>query len=184
MLISDVSASTMYWADPDTLRVDDMGDGRVSWWKWTGLKAGCLLYDKGLASATLLLAYDVTNTRIVKAGTAAYDTDKAGTTNTNITVTFQPKYESYGSPNTKKRYVRFKPDLSKSGDWTLTMKSDNGITTDASTISSGTGSGHYYGDISIPWELDGYNITFQLVNTTSNAVQIYGYSVEVERRAF
>ena len=183
ILVSDPSADTMFWADPDTLRVDDMGDGRVSWWKWTGQNAECLLYDKGLASATLLLAYDSDNTRIVKAGANAYDTDKSAAT-TNITCTFAPKYESYGTPNTKKRYVRFKPDLSKSGDWTLTMKADNGITTDASTISSSTGSGHYYGDISIPWELDGYNITFQLVNTTANAVQIYGYSVEVERRAF
>ena len=51
-------------------------------------------------------------------------------------------------------------------------------------VASSTGSGHYYEDISIPWENDGYNIAFKLTNQTANAVEIYGFSVELEGRVF
>lgn len=185
LLMSDPSASTMWWADPDTLRQDDMGDSTLSWWKWTGQNAKNMIYDYSIASARTVMVYDATNTRLVKNGELAYDTNKAADTNTNIACTLQTKYYSFGTPLQKKKLRRIKVDLSKSGDWTLNFVSDNGTTTSASyTIASATGSGHYYEDISIPWENDGYNIAFKLVNQTANAVEIYGFAVELEGRMF
>lgn len=185
LLMSDPSADTLYWADPDTLRQDDMGDFTMSWWKWTGQNCRIMIYDyDAIGSARQIMAYDGDNGRLVKNGTNAYDT-ATSTTQTNIECTLQPKYDAYGTPTTKKRFVRVKLDISKSGDWTLTMYSDNGVnSSSAYTVESGTGTGHYYTDISIPWELDGNNFTIKLVNKTANSVEIYGFSVMLERRVF
>jgi len=186
LLVSDPSADTLYWGDPDTLRQDDMGDYTLSWWKWTGNNTDIILYDyDAINDSRTILAYDGDNGRIIQNGTDAYDTALNGSTQTNISCTLLTKYYSFGTPNTRKRFIRVKVDLSYSGNWTLTMYSDNGANSaTAYTIASGTGTTHYYEDISIPYELDGYNIAFQLANQTANAVEIYGFSVDYERRVF
>lgn len=184
MLLSFPTNSIILWADPDTLRQDDMGDGRLSFWEWTGLKAIQMLFASGSGDDGLIFAVDSTNRRIVKSGTNGYDTAFNGSTQTAITTTIQTKYESFGVPGQKKCIKRVRPEVSKSGDWTATFYSNDAQNSATATISSGTGTGHYLGDISPPYTLDGYNFSTKLVNATTNTVEVYGISTEIERRAF
>lgn len=171
------------WADPDTTSKDEMGDGRMSFWEWTGLAADQIVYAAGSGDNGYLILHDMDNTRFVRNTTNGYDV-AFDTTETAITTTFQTKYESYGFPMQKKAFKRIKVDMSESGTYTLTLYSNNGDAEVSKTIESGGGSGHHVEDTSIPYTLDGYNLSAKLVNATTNDVEIYGTTVDYTRRAF
>lgn len=184
-VISFPTNDIILWADTDFVRSDPLnaGDATMSFWKWAGLAADEIIYADGAGDSEILILNDPDNNRLVKSTTNAYDT-AFDTTQTNIECTLETSFESEGVPNQKKLYKRVKLDMSKSGNWTLTITGDNGDATATATISSGTGSSHYYADIAIPYTLDGQNISYKLVNQTANAVEFFGSSTEFERRAF
>lgn len=182
-VISFPTNSIILWADPDTLRTDDMGDGRLSFWEWTGLAADQIAYADGSNDSGYLLLWDKTNKRFVHDTSNGYDV-AWDTTQTAITNTLQEKYESFGKPSLKKAFKRVKVEVSKSGNWTLTVYSNNGVANATATIVSSTGTGHYTADISLPYTLDGYNLSYKLVNATTNAVEIYGTTTDQVGRAF
>lgn len=185
VLISFPTNSKMFWADPDTKRSDVMGDGRMSFWDWTGLAANCFAYANGAGDIGNLIALDPTaaSVRFVKNTTNGYDI-AFDTTQSNIVTTCQAKYDSYDTPGNRKSPKRMKIEVSKSGTYTLTFYVDNGRTSIETTIASGTGTGHYIKDVGLPATMDGYNLSIKLVNDTTNAVTIYGFSVGVEKRSF
>jgi len=180
-VISFPTNSAILWADPDTLRQDDMGDGRVSFWKWTGVAVTRFEHANGSGDNGNLIGSE--NTRFIKETTNGYDV-AYDTTQTAITTTLQTKYDSADEPGTRKQLRRVKLDLSKSGEWTLTMGADEAQATATATISSGTGTGHYRADITPPYTLDRYNLSFTLVNSTTNPVEVYGVETEGYGRAF
>ena len=182
LLMSFPTDTKILWADPDTLRKDDMGDGRLSLWDWTGLAADQFVYASGDGDNGYLIGYDSAVSRFVRETADGFDVDFA-TAETAITVTLQTKYDSFGSPGTRKTFKRQKIEISKSGAWTVTFYANDGQLTASATIASGTGTGHYVKNAS-PLKLDGYNLSTRLVNATTNAVAIYGTSTEFERRAF
>ena len=184
-VISFPTSSIILWADTDTAREDQVnaGDAAMSFWKWTGQNAEEIWYSEGAADTEQLILLDATNTRLVKSTADAFDT-AYDTTETNISCTLETSYMSTATPNQKKRYRRVKIDMSKSGDWTFTISGDNGDATATATIESGTGTSHYYADISIPYTLDGQNISYKLVNQTANDVEVFGFSTAFEGRAF
>jgi len=184
-VISFPTDDIILWTDTDTVGEDQLnaGDARISFWKWTGQNAKEIWYSEGSGDTEQLILLDEDNLRLVKSTSNAFDTSYADE-DTNISCTIETSFNSYGMPNQKKKYRRVKMDLSKSGDWTFTMTGDNGDATSTATISSGAGTSHYYADISIPYTLDGQNISYKLVNQTANDVQVFGFSTEFERRAF
>jgi hypothetical protein len=155
----------------------------MSFWKWDGIKATIMYFTAGQNDTDRLIAYDTTGDRFVKSSSNSYDTNFA-TTVVNFTCKLKTKFHSYGIPNQKKLFKRVKFDLSRSGLWTLNMYADNDERNTGVEFYSGTGTGHYYGDVSIPYDMDGYNLSYELTNTTSNDVEVYGFSTEMERREF
>lgn len=184
-VISFPTNDTILWVDPDTLRQDDSdaGEGRVSFWEWTGLAADQIVYGGGAGDNGYLILHDMDNNRFVRNTTNGYDV-AFDTTETAITTTLQTKYSSFGVPGNLKINRRVKVEVSKSGDYTLTMYANNGDSNATATIASGIGTGHYTADISIPYTLDKYNLSYKLVNATVNAVSIYGFATDVDRRTF
>ena len=185
ILVSFPSSDILLWADPDQVKPDELnaGDMMASFWKWTGHAFDEMWYAEGAGDTEQLIAHDMDNNRLVKSNANAYDTNFAGT-NANIACVLETSFSSQGALNTKRHCRRVKIDMSKSGDWTLTLTGDNGDATATATIVSGTGATHHYADVSIPYTLDGQNISFKLANTTANAVEIFGFSVDLDRRAF
>lgn len=184
-VISFPTSDVILWSDTDTVQEDQLnaGEGRLAFWKWTGQNAEEIWYSEGASDTEQLILLDADNLRLVKSSSNAFDTAYNETTS-NFACTVETSFRSDASPNQKKKYRRVKLDLSKSGDWAFTITGDNGDVTATATISSGTGTSHYYADISIPYTLDGQNISYKLVNTTANTVEVFGFSTEFERRAF
>lgn len=182
LVVSFPTDTKIFWADPDTIRQDDMGDGRLSFWDWIGLAADGFVYASGSGDNGYLIGYDSVNSRFTRETTNGYDI-AFDTTETAITTTLQTKYDSFASPGTRKTYKRQKIETSKSGAWTLTFYANDGSLSKAATIASGSGTGHNVKEAS-PLRLDGYNLSTKLVNATNNAVAVYGFSTEFERRAF
>jgi len=182
-LVSFPTNTRLLWADPDTIRTDDMGDGRVSLWEWTGMKATQILVASGDSDNGYLIVYDSAGKRFARATTNGYDI-AFDTTQTAISTTFQSRYDAQKLPGQRKVQRRMVIDLSKSGDWTLTLLADDGVRTAVKTISSGSGSGHYRHDTEIPYPLDGFTLCVKLVNSTTGDVQIHGFTDEMEKRSF
>ena len=182
-LISFPTNTQMLWADPDTVRKDDMGDGRLSFWDWTGLAASQLTYASGSGDNGHLIGWDVTNKRFVRNTAVGYDV-AFDTTETAVTVTLQSKYASDSEPTTKKTVKRIKIEVSKSGTWTATFYANDGQASATATIASGTGTGHYTADILLPYTVDGYNLSVKLVNATTATPVVHGFSTDLERRKF
>lgn len=184
-VISFPTDGIILWADPDTIREDnsDAGEGRLSFWEWTGASVDCWDYASGSGDNGNLLGWDSSDGRILKDSSNGYDV-AYDTTETNVTNTLQLRYDSHGAPGTRKMFKRQKVDISKSGEWTVTLYADEGQRTASRTIQSGTGTGHFVKMYPIPYTLDGRNLSVKLVNATSNAVEMYGVSTESERRVF
>lgn len=184
-LISFPSNDTVLYADPDTLRQDpsDAGEGRMSFWEWTGPAVDCWAYANGFGDNGYIIGYDEDGDRFIRNTSNGYDV-AFDTTQTAITQTFQTKYDSFGAAGVRKVIKRVKVETSESGDWTATFYSNDGDNSASKTISTGSGSGHHIEMVAIPYSVDGYNFSTKLVNATTNAVQIYGITTEVEGRSF
>ena len=184
-VISFPTNDIILWTDTDTVQKDQLnaGDAMLAMWKWTGQDAEEMWYAEGSGDTEQLILLDAANTRLVKESSNAFDT-AYDTTTSNFACTLETSFRSAKNPQTKKKYRRVKVEVSKSGDWTLTMTGDNGDATATATIASGTGTSHYYADVSIPYTLDGQNISYKLVNETDNAVEVFGFATEFDRRAF
>lgn len=184
-LISFPSNDVMLWVDPDTLREDtsDAGEGRVSFWKWSGPAVTCWAYANGAGDNGYIIGFDLDGKRFIRNTTNGYDV-AFDATETAITNTFQTKYESYGAPGVRKVHKRVKVETNESGDWTFTAQANNGDNSASKTISTGTGTGHHIEMVALPYSVDGYNFSVKMVNATTNAVEIYGITVEAAGRTF
>lgn len=180
-VVSFPTNSKILWFDPDTLRQDDMGDGRVSFYEWTGVAVTQFIYATGAGDNGYLIGSE--SDRFIRNTTNGYDV-AFNTTQTAITTTLQTKHMSIGEPAMRKRSRRVKVELSKSGNYTLTMYANEGQVSASDTIASGSGSGHYIADETLPYTMDGYNVGFKLVNGTTNTVEIYGFAFDVSGRTF
>ena len=174
--------SNRYKFDPDSVREDDLGDGIVSIWKYTGSTTiENSIYFDGDGDNSKLIGigqgrfYETENGKY-------YDEDGAG--NIDITIDYKSKDLSFGEFGLKKNYNRIKPDVEKAGDYTLTLLSDHESDNIAVTLASETGPGQYTEDVSVPYEIDGKDLTLRLQNTSSVYAAIYGFALNVARRVF
>ena len=175
--------TNLYKFDPDTVREDDMGDGIVSIWKYN--------YPTIVAENFISFSGDNDTGSLIGIGQdylreleTSYYSDEDGAGNVNIAVDVKTKDISFGQFGLKKNYTRIKPDIEKAGDYTFTMYADHENTNISVTMASGTGSGHYTEDISIPYTIDGKDLTLRFQNTSSVFAAIYGIALEVARRVF
>ncbi len=175
------SESTILVWDPDSFRRDTDGDGVVSFYKQTAIRADRIEWwsddDKKL------YCLDRTAELIIELETAnGWDLDSAAT----VDFIVKPRRMQAGAPQTKKRWGRLRVDISASGAWTFDMEADDGATSSTGfQIASGTGGGHYEQEIGpVPYELDGRDFTFQLRNNTVNRPKVYLVVLDPKRRKY
>lgn len=174
------SDSVVLWGDPDTMRPDDYGEGIMSWWKYTGIRADRLAWQDGDGDDLALVAVDNSTPQVIQLENGnAYDLSS-----TAITMKAKTKAHTLGEFQTRKVLTRVKPKVSQSGRWTFTMYSDDDTENVSVTLQSGSGSGFYSQDISVPYSLDGKNIAFYLENATTNAATVRGVALEFSTRSF
>ncbi len=175
------SNNVMLWFDPDTYRVDDMGDGRVSFFKFTGITVSGMSWHYGGDDDGYLLGWQNIGGRIIK---RLQNGNYYDGTSTDIATVFQSRDVSHDTPLLKKRSVRAKVDTSKSGTFAFRVYDEYSQNYVEATLDSGTGAGHFHYDISIPYTMDGMTNSYYLSNTGSVDVTIYGFAVETAGRVF
>lgn len=175
------SDGVVLWSDPDTLRTDDYGEGALSWWKYTGIRADRFEWQDGDGDDLAFVAVrNGENPDVIQLETSA----ECDLTSTAITMKAKTKAFSFGEFQTRKVLTRVKPKVSQSGRWTFTMYSDDDTESVSLTLQSGSGSGFYAQDISVPYSLDGKNLAFCFEHGTTDAATVQGVALEFARRSF
>jgi hypothetical protein len=169
------------WFDPDTLRTDDRGDGRVSFFKFTGMVVDVMNWHSGGADDGYLLGAQNSGSRVIRRLDNGNYYDG---TSTDIAVVVQTKDYSETEPLRKKRYTRTKIDTSKSGDFTYRIYDEYSQNYVEATAESGTGTGHYHREFTIPYTIDGNTFSQYLANTSSVDVSVYGFAIDAIGRKY
>jgi hypothetical protein len=190
----------LLWADPDSLRQGAGNDQqevalrikeldqeqRVSWYKWTGYRVDKMLWAYGAGDNGYILGIDAARNLIYRLDREnGYDETSTGTV--AVTLDMKSKYLSFGAFQTYKKITRFKPDLKGVGNWSFIMSADNAwstLTTDVTVALVSTAADHWSTDISVPYQMDGKTIAFELITATTNPKAIYGLSADVELRRY
>jgi hypothetical protein len=173
--------------DPDTFRMTDMGDGRVSFYHWTGYRADQFIPCIGYGDTGYLLGTDNSTTnKIVRCEYGAYDNLGAATA---IDMKIQTKYFSSESLGMQQRWGIVKPlvgevSAATGSNYTITFYSDYADQNVAATVVATVGSGIYSSWIRLPYYTDGKNLSFHLRHNSVTSAKLYGYSFEFEGRVF
>lgn len=178
--LSFPSDSVVIWSDPDTVRDAEYGEGAMSWWKYTGIRADRFAWQTGDGDDLAFVAVDNSTPQVIQLENGnPYDL-----ASTAITMKAKTKAHAFGEFQTRKVLTRVKPKVSQSGKWTFTMYSDDDTESVSLILQSGSGSGFYSQDVSIPYSLDGKNLSFYLENATVNAASVSGIALEFVKRSF
>lgn len=171
-------------ADPDTFRVDSAGNGVVSFFKFTGYKSNKFLHESGAGDNGYLLA-------LVDEDPPAIDRCDNGVTDggTAISMTAKTKFYNFTGFQYHKFLGRFKPKIKQvsaatGSSHTLNYYSEDGVKTALTSLSVSVGSGFYSTDISLPYSMDGKNISFEMYHNGPTSAGLIGYAVELVNRRF
>lgn len=192
--ISFPSESTTFTFDPDTYRTsavgDDIGEGKVSFFKFTSHQVASYQYCQGADDTGYLLGIgidDDSDPCLVRCDTGTQD--NLGTA-ANITMKVQTKYLSFMGFQLRKLIKRIKIKLDKAtaragDDHTFIMYADDGTQSKSITIETTVGaSGYYEEDITPPYTMDGKNLSLYLEHSGSTSAGLVGYAIDVEKRSF
>ena len=176
--------------DPDTFRYNDMGDGRVSFFKYSNYRVDQFLYEDGAGDHGYLLGISnsasTTAAMIVKLDNDTFD--NLGTTAT-VSARLQTKYYSFGDDGAVKRYTRFKPIIAEvasvtSAAHTLTIYADSGKKSAVATLTIAKGTGYWATDMGFPYTVDGRNLSFDIRHAQLLGTRLVGYSLGFEKRYY
>ncbi len=171
-------------ADPDTFRTDGAGNGVVSFYKFTGYKSNKFIYQSGAGDNGYLLALvDEDPPRIDRCDNGLQDGS------TPIQMTIKTRFYSFTGFQYHKFMGRFKPKVkqvsSSTGSYhVLNYYSEDGIKAASTYLTVTTGSGFYSRDISLPYSMDGKNISFEMYHDGPTSAGLIGYAVELANRRF
>jgi hypothetical protein len=160
--------------DADTYRTDSMGDGRVSFFKFpsyavynfiqeeTGLGPGRMLamkLDPGSTNLVMLFELNVDGLHV---DANAYASD------TPFSMVAQTPYLSFSGGGFEKLYGRVKPELGDVGSYSLAIEADDGLRVDNIPITTNGTGGIYTEDITLPYFLDGKNLSVKIEGADGN----------------
>jgi hypothetical protein len=188
--LSFPSASIVLWSDPDTFRRDDLGDGRVSFFKFKTYKVMHFIYNSGAGDDGLLYAIVDINPSpyILKCDTGTVD-DLDGSSSTAIDMKVQTKYFSLGgfmgSSCNQRLKVKFKEVASAVGqNHTLTMYAQDGDVSESVTVKVTVGSKYYIYETPFPYTLDGRVISIEIRHNLGISTTLTGIAMAFRKRRF
>lgn len=181
--------STVLVFDPDTFRLDDVGDGRVSFYKWLAYAPKQWSYHGGGGDDGKLLYYD---TQLNEDDVSAtYDNLSGAAT---INMQFRTKLFSFGENQVVKCYNTVIPKvgdvagIATTDDALYTFKmiteDEDGGASSVATLTAGSGTGIHQQDITVPYTMDGKLISFFVGQDTQFSGKIYSFSVDVRKRRY
>lgn len=185
-----ISYMGMYWVsfpsqsivlafDPDTIRQDELGELRVSFWKFTNITTYRFDHFKGDGDNGYLVGTDGTD--LIRLDNGNFFDES----NTSIPVSVKTKEYTWGDPFRKKTYSRMKIDVLQSEDWDVELTADEVTNTREFVMNSfGPENEHHIEDVSMPHQVDGRSLAVQLANDTVHNVKIFGFSVDIAMRRY
>lgn len=159
--------------DPDTIRSDSAGDGRVSFYR----------YSYAVAHFLPCLGADDTGALLGASGGSIsrleYGQDDDGEP---VTMRVRTKLYGFSEIGQRKVYSRLKPELSRAGLYTIQLRSDT-TWSGPFEIDSGTGDGTHSEEVNVPYAIDGRRIGMELVHVGPGA-RLIGVHLGYSARAF
>ena len=174
--------------DPDTFRTDDMGDGKVSFYKFTGYTvhqwADCNGADD---TGYLLAAVDQSSPYIARCDYGTQDNITGSAANIDMKV--QTRYMSFDNFQTPHLYGRMKVKVKEVSAHAgkrhkVTVYRDDNDEHIHDIIEVPKGTDYYSKDIRIPYNIDGKMISVELRHNASTLATFIGFSLEVEERVY
>ena len=168
--------------DPDTLRLDDMGDGRVSFQKWTSYYARQILHNQGGGDDGYLILLGDNYT--ARGDNLAYDNITA---TTPINMEMQTKLFPFGGEETTKNFTRAKAKIGNVSTPAgveyefkfLTLDASNGL-----LLNALVGTGAVSRDISVPYQMDGKQISMYVKHNTTFDARVDTLSIDSRKRRY
>lgn len=186
VLFSFPTNSRILEFDPDTSRTDSMGDGRVSFFKHTGVDVSQFQWHSSSDDNGLLLGIDNTNVYYLQLYNGTADNIDATAT---ISYDVQSKYyhfDSYHTPKIFRRPVFRVADVSAAGgaDYAIKLFTQNQYeeASSTATLTASVASGIHAASVGVPPNMDGYNFGFGVQHDTRYHAKFFGVSLEVEER--
>ena len=186
--ISFPSNSVTLVADPDTIRQDEDGDFRLSFYKHTGFRVDQFLDFRGTGDTGAMQTMDHNKNFMLRMNTGEKD---IATTSVTITAKFQSRYHDFGNQLTDKAYEMFKPlvgDVSQTQGVNYTLKfytrSRYGFASSSAVLTASVSSGIHTEDLTIPPDQDGKNLGVYMEHDYKTEAKFIGYSVAVEEKPF
>lgn len=186
-LISFPSNSIVLTCDLDTIRVDEVGDRRISFYKFTSYKVNQFIYNNGYGDNEYLLGIvDQDSPYIAKCDYGDVDNIEEETA---IDMKAQTKYLDFIGFQKKKYIGRMRIKLKEvSGEagqaHSFTIYSDDGTVNTAVTLTATIGTGFYNTITMPPYSADGKNLSLLLRHNLATSAKLVGYSLEVKERSF
>jgi hypothetical protein len=177
--------------DPDTYRLDDVGDGRMSFYKFTGYAVNQFLPYTGAGdTGSLVAVVNATSTaRLDKLETNTFD--YIGGVTTTIPMVVRTRDMPFGNGQQNKLFRRLKLVLGQvtlTGGGVYTIKhyanSAAGEVTASAQYTAATGTGNDITYLGIPPGIDGYTYGVYLAHDSQCDARLLGFSVEVEKRKY
>ena len=163
--------------DPDTAYRRDNGDAHVSCFKYTNYRFTQLIYASGNADTGFVYGSSQSD------GLCRLD---VGTTDNGepISSHMQTIFFSYNQGGSDKRLGRIKVELIPSGVYVFSVLADHGERAIAIPVDSGSGDYPYIEELSLPYDMDGKNISFSLSHAGTGGAGIHGIHIEQYRRQY
>jgi len=173
--------------DPDTFRTDDMGDGRVSFSKFTPYKATQFIPCSGDSDTGYLLA--TVNQASPYIARCDYGTQDNITAATNIDMRVKTKYFNFGNFNTPHKYgrvkIKIKDVTAHAGErHTVTFHRDDGDAYETFEAMVPKGSGYWTEEMRVPYTVDGNTFSVEVRHRESTLSTLIGCSIEVDERSY
>ena len=171
-------------SDPNTFRQDGEGKGVLSFYKFTNYDSHKFLFLSEDQDNEYLLAFlDTDPPRIDRCDNGVADGSTA------IPMVAMTKFYDFTGFQYHKFMGRLKPKIkevaSTAGEeHTLNFYAEDGIKSATKNFNVSVGSGYYSTDISLPYNMDGKNISIEFSHNGLIAAGLIGYAIELVNRRF
>jgi hypothetical protein len=191
--VSFPSTGKVYLFDPDTFRMDDMGDGRVSFHKFPTYTVNQFMTYNGAEDLGRFMG--VRNLAATAPRLERLENDDVDYVNgATATIPFNifTKYYDFGNPHQMKTFRRVKPRVLQAsttagsvytfGFWR--QDKFGGASNTVATVTAGVGSAEYTRELSLSPAMDGKTFALKVSHDAQTKAVFLGFAIEVEGRKF
>jgi len=182
VMVSFPTNSVVLVFDPDTIRLDDMGDGRVSFYNWGSYYARQILHNRGGGDDGYLILLG--NNYTARGDYLAYD-NISGTLPINMEM--QTKLFQFGGEETVKNFTRAKAkigNVSTPAGVEYEFKFLTADTSNTLVLNALVGTGAVSREISVPYEMDGKQISMYVKHNTNFNARVDTLSIDSRKRRY